>query len=73
MTRFDVETFPQGDVLGGSFTYIYAQHGPAILEAFSKLARDADPKAATWLAAFPHPQAGLMVSLLSLHLDKKRD
>ncbi|KAF2740275.1 FAD binding domain protein [Polyplosphaeria fusca] len=70
VTRFDLETIPQGDLYGGSLVYSYAQHGPAVISAFCKLGHDdADPKAATWLAGFFNPQMGPGLSMLTLYKD----
>jgi FAD/FMN-containing dehydrogenase len=49
VTRFDYETFPQGDVFAGNLIYD-AEHKDAAIEAFNTYSNHGDPKAATWLA-----------------------
>jgi FAD/FMN-containing dehydrogenase len=53
VTRFDYETFPQGDIYAGSLLYEYKQKDN-VVKAFNNLAHDSDPKSATWLGAAQH-------------------
>jgi FAD/FMN-containing dehydrogenase len=48
VTRFDYETFPQGDVFAGTLLYEH-KHKDATIEAFCTYSFNADIRAATWL------------------------
>lgn len=49
VTRFDYETFPQGDVFAGHIVYA-EEHKDAVVQAFNTYSNHGDPKAATWLS-----------------------
>ncbi|KAF2182060.1 FAD-binding domain-containing protein [Zopfia rhizophila CBS 207.26] len=63
VTRFDVETFEQGDIFAGGLAYNYTAHGPAVINAFSKFASNPDPKAATWLVVANRQGTDLLSTL----------
>jgi FAD/FMN-containing dehydrogenase len=67
VTRFDYETFPQGDIFAGSTVHGY-EHRDAVIKAFSTFANHGDPKAATWLSiAYTNGQK--IMSALAMHAD----
>ncbi|KAF2469995.1 FAD-binding domain-containing protein [Lindgomyces ingoldianus] len=49
VTRFDLETFPQGNIFAGSIAYHYPTQATAAISAFSNIAYNPDLKASTWL------------------------
>ena len=53
ITRFDYETFAQGDIYAGSILFDY-EHKDAVIKAFNSFAHNSDPKSATWLTAIQH-------------------
>ncbi|CAO2652090.1 Nn.00g003730.m01.CDS01 [Neocucurbitaria sp. VM-36] len=53
VTRFDYETFPQGDIYAGSLLFEY-KHKVDVIKAFTSFAYNSDPKAATWLTPAIH-------------------
>ncbi|KAF1831135.1 FAD-binding domain-containing protein [Decorospora gaudefroyi] len=71
VTRFDYETFPQGDIYAGSLFYDY-EHKDAVVKAFSSFARDADPKGATWLGA-AQIDGKKLFTVLSMHSEPTGD
>lgn len=49
VTRFDYETFPQGDIFAGSLLFD-GEHKDATIKAFNSYSNHGDVKAATWLS-----------------------
>jgi hypothetical protein len=71
VTRFDYETFPQGDIYAGSIIYEYEQKDK-VVKAFNSLAHDSDPKSATWLCAAQH-EGKKFFSALAMHAEPNAD
>lgn len=71
VTRFDYETFPQGDLYGGNILYS-DDNRDAVLSAFVEFAKNGDPKSASWLAAANHKGKRLL-NVLALHTDPTDD
>jgi hypothetical protein len=71
VTRFDFETFPQGDIYAGNLAYD-SEHKEAVVKAFSKFAHSADPKAATWLA-MTQKSGKVFFSALSMYASPTAD
>lgn len=61
VTRFDMETYPQGDLWAGSRTYDLKNHSQALINAFVNFGNNPDDLAATWVA-FVHYQGDFFVS-----------
>jgi FAD/FMN-containing dehydrogenase len=71
VTRFEYETFPQGDLFAGSLLYDY-EHKEAAIKAFATYAHDADPKTATWLS-IAYAQERKLMSALAMYAESKPD
>lgn len=67
VTRFDYETFPQGDIYAGSLVIDY-KHKDEIVPLFTSFAHDSDPKTATWLVA-AYYEGRAFFSMLAMHAD----
>jgi hypothetical protein len=63
VTRFDYETFPQGDLFAGNIYFDY-EHKDAVMAAWNSVAIDSDPKSATWLGVAHHEGKKLLIALL---------
>ncbi|KAJ4376032.1 hypothetical protein N0V83_001312 [Neocucurbitaria cava] len=62
VTRFDFETFAQGDIYSGSVLFDY-EHKVDVVKAFTSFAYNSDPKSATWLTAAVHEDKKLFSAL----------
>ncbi|KAF1849247.1 FAD binding domain protein [Cucurbitaria berberidis CBS 394.84] len=62
VTRFDYETFPQGDIYAGNVLFDY-EHKDAVVKAFTSFAYNSDPSSATWLTVGHHEGKRLLVTL----------
>jgi FAD/FMN-containing dehydrogenase len=67
VTRFDYETFPQGDVFAGSLVYDH-EHKNAVIEAFNTFSNHGDPEAATWLT-IAYNNKRKLISALTMYAD----
>lgn len=65
VTRFDLETFPQGDVFAGDIIFPYVQ-SEAVISAFAKFADTPDSKAATWIVIASN-EGHKMLSVLTMY------
>jgi FAD/FMN-containing dehydrogenase len=63
VTRFDYETFPQGDIFAGSNVYDH-EHKDAVIAAFNTFSNHGDAKAATWLSIAYSNKRKLMSALV---------
>ncbi|OCL06761.1 FAD binding domain-containing protein [Glonium stellatum] len=61
VTRFDMETYPQGELWAGSRTYDLKNHSQALINAFVNFGNNPDDLATTWVA-FVHYQGDYLVS-----------
>ncbi|KAF2493614.1 FAD binding domain protein [Lophium mytilinum] len=66
VTRFDLETFPQGPIWGGSRLYNATTYGSALIKAFVGFGNNPDEHAATWLS-FAKFQGAMIMSILLMH------
>jgi FAD/FMN-containing dehydrogenase len=71
VTRFDYETFAQGDVFAGSILYDY-EHKVDVIKAFHTICSFGDPKAATWLS-IAYSKGRKLMSALAMYADPKPD
>ncbi|KAF2122727.1 FAD binding domain protein [Lophiotrema nucula] len=73
VTRFDMETFPLGDIFAGIITYDHATQGNAVLSAFAQLAApNVDPKASSFLIIVKDKDTRFL-SLLASYADPITD
>ncbi|KAF2801283.1 FAD binding domain-containing protein [Mytilinidion resinicola] len=66
VTRFDLETFPQGSIWGGSRVYNATTYGSDLIKAFVDFGNNPDEHAATWLS-FVKFQGATVMSILLMH------
>ncbi|KAH7092319.1 hypothetical protein FB567DRAFT_557838 [Paraphoma chrysanthemicola] len=71
VTRFDYETFPQGDIFAGSLYYDYEEKDNAI-NAFNTYSNHGDPKAATWFSIMTH-KGKKLICALAMYADPHPD
>jgi FAD/FMN-containing dehydrogenase len=71
VTRFDYNTFTQGEVFAGSVLYDYEQKVD-VIKAFNSVCSSGDPKAATWLS-FAYSNGRKLMSALAMYADPKPD
>jgi FAD/FMN-containing dehydrogenase len=71
VTRFDYETFQQGDVFAGSILYDY-EHKVDVIKAFNNYHTTGDPKAATWLSIV-YSKGRKLMSALAMYADPNPD
>tara|TARA_R110002003_G_scaffold171_13_gene14005 strand:+ start:44484 stop:45806 length:1323 start_codon:yes stop_codon:yes gene_type:complete len=71
VTRFDYETFPQGDIFAGSIYYDH-EHKDAVIQAFNTYSNHGDPKAATWLSVV-NTKGKKMLAALAMYADPHPD
>jgi FAD/FMN-containing dehydrogenase len=71
VTRFDYETFAQGDVFAGSLLFDY-EHRIDVIKAFNNYHATGDPKAATWLS-IAYSKGHKLMSALAMYADPDPD
>lgn len=71
VTRFDYETFPQGDVFAGSILYDHG-HKDAAIKAFATYSNHGDAKAATWFTV-AWSKGRKLISALAMYADPNPD
>jgi FAD/FMN-containing dehydrogenase len=71
VSRFDYETFPQGDVFAGSLLYDY-DHRYAAIKAFATYSTHGDAKAATWFTLVVS-EGRKLISALAMYADPNPD
>jgi FAD/FMN-containing dehydrogenase len=71
VTRFDYETFPQGDIFAGSLLYEH-KHKDTAIEAFCRYSFNADIRASTWFTV-AYAGGHKLISALAMYAEPNPD